>query len=62
MERLIVAIDELHERAWGRGEMGHLADYRAADALADALGWDGEHGTTPDGQWIRKALIAVMTR
>lgn len=60
-ERLIAAIDVLHERAWARGtEMGGLADHKAADALADALGWDGDHGTTPDGPWLRAALRAEL--
>lgn len=57
---LIAAIDELHELAWGRGEMGHGSFARAADALARSLGWDGDPGTTPDGEWLRERLSEVL--
>ncbi|NUR09352.1 MAG: hypothetical protein HOV66_30595 [Streptomycetaceae bacterium] len=59
-ERLIAAIDELHEHAWCRGEDGSLQDHKAAPALAAALGWSGDHGTTPDGHWLRERLSEVL--
>lgn len=61
-DRLIAAIDTLHERAWAEGTGGNLAAHQAADALADALGWDGDHGTTPDGPWLRARLAEVVSR
>lgn len=59
-DALVAAIDELHELSWTRGEMGHGSHARAADALARALGWDGEPGTTPDGHWLRSALNEAL--
>jgi len=58
--RLIVAIDTLHELAWTRGEAGDLTSHLAADNLADALGWQGDHGTTPDGSWLRERLAGEL--
>lgn len=59
-ERLVAAVDELHERAWARGEDGSPTDRHLADALARALGWPGGHGTTPDGHWLRTRLAEVL--
>ena len=59
-DRLIAAIDTLHERAWAEGTGGDLTAHKAADALADALGWPGDHGTTPDGPWLRARLDEVL--
>jgi hypothetical protein len=59
-DRLIAAIDEMHELTWARGESGHGAARRTADELARALGWQGDDGTTPDGQWLREQLGEVL--
>lgn len=54
-ERLIAAIDALHEYAFAHHAM------RRADELTDALGWEPDgFFVRPGGDWIRSRLAEVL--